>query len=162
MKTLKLITAFLGLFLFTQQAQTQDAQFSVATSSDTVLMGNYFEVRFTVENTNGQFIAPDFRHFTIVGGPNTSTSMSIINGVTSQSSTYTYFLQAEKEGLLEIGPAQIKTEEANLETPPLEIFIKENPEGLVKDPKGFSSPLYGIPKEKKKENKLKKYKAKKI
>ena len=126
----------LGCFLASVQLLgAQSAKFSVSVSSDTILLGNYFELKFTVENapSNG-FEAPDLHEFNLVGGPNTSSSMSIVNGQVSQSATYTYYLEPMDIGVYTIKPAYLTSEEIALETPPIDIIVVPNPEGIIQRP----------------------------
>lgn len=119
-----------------QQASAQDKpDFSVTLSTDTVLMGNYFELAFKLENERGdQFEPPDFKEFRVVGGPNQSSSFSIVNGEVSRSSSISYFLAPKTEGSFFIGPASIKAGEAILETPPVEVIVLPNPDGILQNP----------------------------
>jgi len=55
----------------------QDVKFTVAVSTDSILIGNYFEVTFSIENGDAKnFEAPAFQDFSIVGGPNQSSSLN--------------------------------------------------------------------------------------
>ncbi len=60
------------LFLFIGTSVAQEVKFSVGVSADTLLVGNYLELKYTVENAqpNG-FEPPSFTGLEIVGGPNT-------------------------------------------------------------------------------------------
>ena len=87
-----IMVGMLALLNFSLQAQENSPKFTVSISMDSILLGNYFEVKYTLENGSGDnFIAPDFENFTIVGGPNTSTSMSFMNGEMTQSVSYAYY-----------------------------------------------------------------------
>ena len=126
----------LGCFLASvQMLAAQSPKLSVSVSSDTVLLGNYFELKFTVENVASTgFEAPDLHEFNVVGGPNTSSSMSIVNGVVSQSASYTYYLEPVDIGVYTIKPAYLTTGETALETPPIDILVVPNPEGIIQRP----------------------------
>lgn len=115
---------------------TGPVQFTVRLSTDSVLMGNPFQVQFTLENAEGRnFSAPSFSpDFMVVSGPNTSTSISIMNGQTSRSMTYTYLLEPIGEGNFFIGPASVETDEGYLETLPIEIMVVPNPDGIRQSP----------------------------
>jgi len=76
-----------------------------------VELGEQFRLALTL-NTQGQNIKlPQLDDFEVLMGPSTSTSssFSIINGVSSQSVTYSYLfiLRAKKEGRFTINPATI-------------------------------------------------------
>lgn len=92
-------------------AYSQDATLTVQ-APNAVVKGERFRVSFTV-NTNKakEFRAPVFEGLTELSGPSTSTSssMQIINGqrTSSTSITYTYVLIGEEEGEFTISPASV-------------------------------------------------------
>ena len=136
MKKLTLICA--ALFL-ANLAQSQDPKLSVELSSDTLLLGNYFELKFTIENApSSAFEPPALTNFKLVGGPNTSTSMSIVNGDVSQSSSFTYYLEPIEIGSYTIEPAYVTIDENVIETPPIDIVVSPNPEGIIQEPHSAS------------------------
>ena len=47
----------------------QDVVFKVEVSADTLYFGNYLGIKYTIENTQGDFQAPDFEGFLVAGGP---------------------------------------------------------------------------------------------
>src|SRR5689334_21885485 len=79
------------------------AQFSASTPNTTVSTGDQFQVTFTLNGSGNNFHAPTFAGFSTLMGPSQSTSMQIINGNVSQTLSFTYVLQAEKEGTFTIG-----------------------------------------------------------
>ena len=134
--------------IFSMKLSAQDAQnnvrFFVETSSDSVLLGNYIEVTFKLENAKGnQFEAPAFVGFDIVGGPNQSSSISIVNGATTQSVAYSYYLQPKEVGSYFIEPAFIEADGKTLGTEPIEILVADNPDGIIQSPKKKSRDLFG-------------------
>jgi hypothetical protein len=113
----------------------QASKFTVSVSSDTVLLGNYFELKYTIENASASgFEAPDLYQFNVISGPNTSSSISIINGEMSQSMSYTYYLEPGEIGVYTITPAYLTSEDVALETPPIDIIVVPNPDGIVQRP----------------------------
>ncbi|MEL6866390.1 MAG: BatD family protein [Bacteroidota bacterium] len=116
-------------------SMAQTVAFEVKVSSDSILMGNYFEVTFSLENTKGrQFTPPSFEGFSIVGGPSQSSMTSVINGKSTQSLSYTYYLEPIDIGNYYIEPASIETEEGILESSPVEIIVLPNPDGIQQTP----------------------------
>lgn len=94
-----------------------------ASSKSTVAVGERFQVAFEL-NTNGTgFKAPSFAGFDILSGPNQSTSMQFINGNMSQSLTYSFVLQATKEGTFTIPGAKIKVNGTEIESNELKITV---------------------------------------
>jgi hypothetical protein len=95
-----LMALFLAIPTLIMGQQESAQSFEIQVSTDTILLGNFFEVRFLVQNAKGAFDPPAFTDFDVVGGPNQSSSMSIVNGVSSQSSSYSYFLKPKSTFLL--------------------------------------------------------------
>lgn len=108
---------------------SQDAKMHVEISSDTILMGNYIQLKYTIENTQGNFEMPELEGMMIISGPNTSSSMSMINGQVSQKASYTVYLKPVDIGNHSIGPAYIETENGVLESQPISIIAVDNPDG---------------------------------
>ncbi len=126
----------IGVFVLTALfGQAQDVKFTVEISSDTLLVGNYFELKYTIENASmNNFEPPKLQHLHIVGGPNTSTQMSFVNGEMSQSASYTYFIEPPDIGNYTIPPAFLTTDDVSLEAPPIDIIVLPNPEGIIQPP----------------------------
>ena len=133
MKALKFIIIFCLLNIVNSQAQ--DSKLSVSLSTDSLLMGNYVEVKFTIDNATAQnFEAPNFEGFEIISGPNMSSSYSVINGDVTQSATYSYYLKPIKEGSFFISAATLDLGEKILETEPIELMVYPNPDGIIQQP----------------------------
>lgn len=122
------------LLLSSLSLRSEEVVFKVEVSTDTVLMDNYFEVKFTLENTSASFSPPSFSEFDIVGGPQQSSSFTMINGVVTQSATYTYYLKPRSEGVFFIDSAEIEVDGEALKTPGVEIIVLPNPEGIIENP----------------------------
>ncbi|MFK7982856.1 MAG: BatD family protein [Saprospiraceae bacterium] len=131
-KLLTFIASFMiSLAAFSQQA----AKLTVEVSNDSILLGNYIEVKFTIENASVKnFEAPNFDGFTIVSGLNQSSSMMISNGNVSQTMTYSYYIEPVDVGNYFIQPAFVDTEEGPLESIPLEVLVVDNPDGIIQQP----------------------------
>lgn len=114
----------------------EDAKLTVKVSSDSVLLGNYVEVKFIIENTSvNNFEPPKFAGFTIVSGPNQSSSMMINNGVVTQSIAYSYYVEPIEVGNYFIEPAFAETEDGILKSIPVEILVVDNPDGIIQNPR---------------------------
>ena len=128
-KTIGLI--FCCLLFWNMALFAQDENFTVSVYPESILMGNQLEVQFKLENVDGSnFQAPQFEGFYIVGGPNQSSSFSMINGETSRSLTYTYYLEPKEEGNFYIEPASVDVGDKILSTLPVEIIVEANPDGI--------------------------------
>ncbi len=137
MKKLVNLSCFLMFLTFQMSAEIikTEPQFSIEVSNTEVLLGNYIEVTFTLKNAKGQkFEAPNFKNFDIVGGPNQSSSFSMTNGETTQSISYTYYLQPKSIGNFYLEPAFIEADGMTLETQPIEILVLDNPDGIIQKP----------------------------
>ncbi|MEO1260002.1 MAG: BatD family protein [Bacteroidota bacterium] len=123
-------------FLGITYGQEKPVKFTVEVSTDSILMDNYFQVRFTVENADGHnFEAPDFsENFTVVSGPNYSSSVSTMNGRSTQSMAITYYLQPLDIGAYYIQPASVQANGEIMETNPIEVFVHPNPDGIKQSP----------------------------
>ncbi len=122
----------LPLWLVAQQSP----RFTVEVSTDSVLWGNHFKVTFTLENAPGaKFEAPAFRDFMVVGGPDMSSSFSLVKGVSTQSVSWSYYLEPKEIGVFYIQPAFVETGGTVLETLPMEIKVAPNPGNIKQQPK---------------------------
>jgi len=95
-----------------------------ASAPKTVAENQNFQYTLTLENGSGKNVkTPPFSDFTLMGGPNTSSSMQIINGSMSQSESYTYILRPNKQGTFTIGPASIDVNGVTLQTNAVTITV---------------------------------------
>jgi len=113
----------LALFIFTFSILNACAQFSATTSQSTVGVGDQFQITFTLQGNGTNFRAPTFADFNTLGGPSQSTNVQMINGGFSQSISFTYVLQAVKEGTFTIGSAFIESGGKKLQSNPLTITV---------------------------------------
>lgn len=86
----------------------QDAKMTATISKNPVAAGEQFQITFSLNTSGKTFQAPTFPNtFNVLSGPNQSTSMQFINGSMSQSVSFSYILQATKEGKYTVAPAMI-------------------------------------------------------
>ncbi len=109
-------------------ASTGYAQnFTATVNQNPVSTTEPFELTFTFSGTdvNGisNFQPPSFGNFSVLSGPNQSTSMQIINGSMSGSRSFSYYLQAKEKGKFTIGSASITNRGAVLKTHPIIIDV---------------------------------------
>ncbi|KXK40866.1 MAG: protein BatD [Saprospiraceae bacterium] len=116
--------AILGVTIgFVAGIAAQTPRFYMQADRNQVEEGETFVLEVVLENMNTEHIEmPDVAPFKIVGGPSTSTSMSIINGKRTSSASYRYYVMATKKGTYSIPPASsqiggrtIKTNEVKIE-----------------------------------------------
>ena len=114
----------------------KETKFTVEVSTDSILMGNHFEVTFSVENGQGvNFQLPEFADFHVVGGPNQSSSYSMVNGDVTQQMSYSFYLEPKDIGNYYIEPAGIEIDGESYETQPMEVIVVPNPDGIKQQPK---------------------------
>lgn len=103
----------LSALVFPFRAFTQEIQFT-GQSKQVVAVGEAFTVVYSVNGQGRDFQGYGFPGFNVLSGPSTSTSsnISMVNGRTSMSVTYTftYLLQAQKEGTFEIPSASVSVD----------------------------------------------------
>jgi len=110
LKHLPLASCLLPFFSFAiaLTALAQDLSFTATVDKRKVSLNSTLQVTFTLENADGKnFRPPSFADFSVLSGPNQSTSMQFINGSMSRSVSYSYYLKPNKEGALTIEPATI-------------------------------------------------------
>ena len=94
---------------------------------EVVAMGEQFRLGFTLNDRGTDLQLPDLSNFDVLMGPSTSQSSSIqiINGKTTQSSSFSYIfiLRAKKEGKFTIRPASIKVGGKTYESNSLSIEV---------------------------------------
>jgi hypothetical protein len=113
------------LFLFVSLLQAQS--FVATVDNNKVSENDRFELRFTFEGKNlnalKNFNPPNLKEFRVLSGPNQSTSMQIINGISSSSLTLSYILMPNTTGAYTIGSASIQYEEKTYTTDPIKVTI---------------------------------------
>jgi len=104
-KNTALIFCFL---LLTGKTYSQTPFFSATASKSTVGLNEQFQISFSISGSVRSFQAPNLSDFSVLSGPNQSTSMEFSNGSLSQTLTLSYILQPKVEGNFKIGPASIE------------------------------------------------------
>ncbi len=123
-KTARLIALFAYLAMPLALLAQSSVSFEAYFDAKQVLLNNYFEVSFNLKNANGtDFNPPDFKGFQILSGPNSSTSMQIINGNVSREMGYSFTLQPTAVGKFTIGSATIKANGKKMSSEPFNIEV---------------------------------------
>ncbi len=116
---------FTILIFFVQFGVAQN--FTATVDNTTVGVNERFQLNFTFEgkdiNSLKNFSPPSFNNFKVLSGPNQSTSMQIINGVSSSSLTLSYILLSNSLGTFSIGSASIQYDGKTYSTSPIKITI---------------------------------------
>lgn len=125
---------FLAFFiisnLFSQSVAAQNAQqaqFSASIDLDTVALNDYLTLTLTFQNCEASgFELPELPNFQVVGRPSSQTSMSMINGKTTSSASYTYLLKPQKTGKFTLDKFALKTVDGKkLETEKIKVVVVE-------------------------------------
>jgi hypothetical protein len=105
---------FLIILLFCSTAGKADDTEITASAPASVAVGERFRVTSQINARPSDFTAPSFEGFRFLSGPSqsSSTSMQIINGQTTltESVSYTYLLEATREGTQTIQPAAVQVD----------------------------------------------------
>ena len=121
-KTLYSFLLLLIGFTFSLQAQVS---FDAKVSKKRLGLNERLRIDFVMNENGDNFIPPDFTNFLVVSGPQQSVNRSWVNGVSSFSKTYTYFLTPKSKGTLRIGQAQITINGEVYKTSPIEVQVTE-------------------------------------
>jgi len=114
----------IALIILPLASYNQDVRFYAHTDAIEIVAGSYFDVIFTLENSEGSdFSPPDFGNLQILSGPNRSSQMSIINGAVSRKMSIGYSILAKDEGVIHINPASIRANGRLYESNGLEIKV---------------------------------------
>ncbi|MDD2530411.1 MAG: BatD family protein [Bacteroidales bacterium] len=128
-------TIFLFIFstlgLLGLKSFAQDISFN-ASGPSVIGVGEQFRVVFTINSDNiSKFVAPNFGNFDVLAGPSTSrrSSFNMVNGRTTNTSStsFTFVLSANKEGVFNIGGAKINVNNATYTSNSLTIKVQKNP-----------------------------------
>ena len=127
------ITVLLVLIFFTiWTGSAQDIELT-GTAKPEVVLGETFTLTYTLNAQGQQFKGPALNNFNLLSGPNTSTTSSIrsVNGRTSMSIMYTfsYLIQAIKEGTFEIPKASVTIDHKVYQSNSLTIKVVRNSGG---------------------------------
>ena len=125
------------IFLIPTWLQAQDTQFT-ASAPKVVSVGEQFRLTYSLNKKADQFLQPDLTDFQVLMGPSTSynQSTSIINGKLTRSVayTYTYILQATKEGAFQIPSATAKVGKKSFQSKELTIEVVKGNQGGATQP----------------------------
>jgi hypothetical protein len=128
----KISIIVISLFVIIRSVSAQEIEF-IASAKPVVELGENFNLTYTVNAQAISFKGPNLSNFTILAGPSTSTSSSIrsVNGRTSMSINYTfsYILQASKEGTFDIQPASVTVDRKQYQSNPVTIKVVKNASG---------------------------------
>jgi len=111
------------LFTYIPTLRAQNEKLTATASETTVANGDQFQITYSLNASGKGFKAPSLPDFVVVMGPSQSQQMQIINGSVSQTLSFTYVLQATKEGVFKIGAAEITVGSTKIFSNPLTITV---------------------------------------
>jgi len=118
------VRAVIGCFLLAALPLAAQPTFEASVETPEVVAGSRFEVSFALKNGEGtSFRPPAFPNFRMVGGPNPSSGMTIVNGNYFVHRTWSYELEAKKTGKFTIGPAKVLVNGRILNSNPLSVRV---------------------------------------
>ncbi len=101
-----------------------EVTFEAITDARQVVVNGYFDMTFSLKNATGtQFVPPSFKDFVVVAGPNTSSSMQIINGSVTREMGFGFTLQATKVGRFTIGSATVRANGKEFRSAPIVVEV---------------------------------------
>ena len=120
--------------IFAGNSFADNVQFTASAKSP-VANGEQFYLTYSVNAQGANFRAATIRDFNVISGPSQSSSSNIqwINGQMSQSVSisYTYILQAVKEGTFTIGPASIFINGKTYNSNPVTISVLKSTQNVI-------------------------------
>ena len=116
-----LILISIGLSLHLEAQVTFDAK----VSKKRLGLNERLRVDFVMNENGDNFVPPTFTNFFVVSGPQQSVNRSWVNGVSSFSKTYTYFLTPKSKGIINLSQAEITINGEVYKTSPIKIEVTE-------------------------------------
>ncbi|MCY3999104.1 MAG: BatD family protein [Flavobacteriaceae bacterium] len=99
--------------------------FEAKLSRDKLGLNENLQVEFVMNENGDNFIPPSFEGFRVVSGPSQSVSRQYINGVSSFSKSYSYFLQPNRKGFITIEQAAVTFEGEEYKTEPVTVQVTD-------------------------------------
>ena len=125
MMNIKAVPFLLILFIGMTFSVHSQISFDAQVSKKRLGINERLRVDFKMNENGDNFIPPSFTNFLVVSGPQQSVNRSWVNGVSSFSKTYTYFLSPKTKGKLTIDQASITIQGEVYKTSPVEIEVTE-------------------------------------
>lgn len=101
----------------------QDVEFTAKVNLQKLGLNERLRIDFKMNQDGDNFTPPAFKNFTVVGGPSQTTSRQWINGKSSFSKSFSYFITPNKQGTLTIEPAQITVNGTVYKSQPIKIAV---------------------------------------
>jgi hypothetical protein len=117
------------IILLTSSGFAQDVKLT-GQAKQTVVVGETFTLVYSLNAQGSNFRGPNIQGFNLISGPSTSQSSNIrfVNGSTTMSisNTFTYLIQATREGTFEIPSASVTANGKQLASNTISIKVVKN------------------------------------
>ncbi|MDN3596104.1 BatD family protein [Zunongwangia endophytica] len=120
---MKIKLIVLSLFLFTTGLLSAQVKFTAEVSREDIGINERLRVDFNMNKDGDNFTPPSFTGFAVVGGPNQQVSNRWVNGKSTFSKTYSYYLEPTSKGNKTIGQAEVKIEGTVYKTTPVNVKV---------------------------------------
>ena len=119
---------FLLLLLVFKSVLLMGQTFTASINKNKVGLNEQFTLTFSLNESGDRFVAPSLSDFTVLAGPSSSSSTSMINGKVTKETSYTYRLRSKKMGAFNIYPAKIRVKGKELRSNTLSVqVLKSSP-----------------------------------
>jgi hypothetical protein len=144
------VPALLALLLDAPPAQAQAVRVRAEVDAPRIGLEDQLQLSVVVEGPADVREAPApgaLKNLRLVGGPMLSQQISFVNGVASQSRTYTYVLQPQAAGPAEIGAIRVKLVSGEQSTAPIAVEVvpgQVKPRGRPRVIDPFGDDIFGF------------------
>lgn len=120
---MKLKLILINLFLLFSGIVSAQVTFTAEVSRKEIGINERLRVDFNMNKDGDNFKPPSFQGFKVVGGPNQQVSNSWINGKSTFSKTYSYYLEPQTQGRKTIGQAEVTVNGTVYKTSPVTVTV---------------------------------------
>lgn len=136
MRILRIALLLLPLLANSHWGIAQKIKFKAVLNKSSVGINERFELSYELNAGTSDFTEPEFKNFTVVSGPNRSSSMKFENGVQTSSSAFKYLLKPKASGSFEVPRAEVIVDEKTYRSEKSSITVTSD---VVKELHGFRS-----------------------
>jgi hypothetical protein len=126
LKALSLLILWLGMAAGLQGASAQELTFRASVDRTSLTVNDLLTYTLEIQGSAMSLPdprLPDFQNFSIISGPNQSSTFQFINGRTSYSKTLSFVLRPLQTGNLTIGSAELTYKRQTYRTDPITVSV---------------------------------------
>jgi len=112
-----------GILLMLSSLMLAQVSFVAKVSKKQLGINERLKIVFDMNQDGDNFTPPNFNGFQVSSGPSQSVSRSWVNGKSTYSKSFTYYLNPTKVGLFQIGQATIQVKGQTYKTSPIKIRV---------------------------------------